>query len=260
MQNDAVEREERGALTILRLCRPEKMNALTEQLKHELGQHVPAFFQNPDARCLVITGSGGAFCAGGDLATLRDGQSPAETRARMERSHLWAKYLLSGTKPVITAVNGAAAGAGFGLALMGDIILASEDAYFLPGFSAVGVAADLALTMTLSRAVGTPRAKDILLSNRKIKAREALEMGMISRMLPSESLMSEAIALGEKLAAGPTLALGLTKDLVNQSFDLPLDAYLAREIAAQVETFASADCIEGVDAFFSKRPPQFQGR
>jgi len=258
--NAAVELEKRGPLTILRLAQPEKMNALSDQLKRELGEHVPAFFEDADARCLLITGTDGAFCAGGDLATLRDGQTPAETRARMQRSHSWTRLLLSGAKPVIMAVNGPAAGAGFGLALMGDIILAADNAYFLPGFSAVGVAADLAITLTLPRAVGVPRAKDILLSNRKVSAEEALAIGMISRIIPSADLLAEAIRLGEQLAAGPTLGLGLTKDLINHSFELPLDAYLAREVAVQTETFASADCIEGVDAFFAKRRPQFQGR
>ncbi len=260
MTETAVQVEDRGALRILRLCQPDRMNALSEPLKGELGEHIPAFFADPGARCLLITGTGRAFCAGGDLETLRHGQSPAETRSRMARSHDWTRLLLSGAKPVITAVNGAAAGAGFGLALMGDVILAADDAYFLPGFTGVGVAADLAITMTLPRAVGVPRAKDILLTNRKVGASEALEMGMISRIVPAAKLLDEAMALGERLAAGPTLGLGLTKDLVNQAFELPLDAYLAREVAAQTECFASEDCREGVDAFFAKRRPRFEGR
>ena len=259
MNDTATRMEERGALRILQLCQPEKMNALNDALKRELGEHIPAFFEDAGARCLLITGTGRAFCAGGDLETLRHGQSPAETRSRMARSHSWTRLLLSGAKPVIMAVNGAAAGAGFGLALMGDIIIAADDAYFLPGFTGVGVAADLAITMTLPRAVGVPRAKDILLTNRKVSASEALEMGMISRMVPGPDLLGEAIALGERLAAGPTLGLGHTKDLINQGFELPLEAYLAREVAAQTETFASADCREGVDAFFAKRRPLFSG-
>jgi 2-(1,2-epoxy-1,2-dihydrophenyl)acetyl-CoA isomerase len=255
----AVQREICGALTILRLSRPETMNALTDEMKGDLGALIPEFFDDPQSRCLLLTGSGDAFCAGGDLRSLRGGHTAAQTQARMENSHRWVRRLLSGEKPVITAVNGAAAGAGFGLALLGDIVLASESAYFFPGFLAVGVAADLALPLTLPRAVGVPRAKEILLSNRRIDSDEAARIGLVSRFVPAADLMNEAIRLGKELAEGPTLAIGLTKKLINTSYDASISDYLAAETAAQTLTFASADCVEGVDAFFSKRRARFRG-
>ena len=259
MSGAAVEREKHDGLTILRLCRPEQKNALTQEIKEALCALVPEFFAEPGARCLLITGKGEAFCAGGDLRTLAGGSTPEQTRARMAQSHVWASRLMTGEKPVIMAVNGAAVGAGFGLALLGDIVLASDSAYFVPGFSAIGVAADLGVALTLPRAVGVVRAKDILLRNRRLSAAEALGIGLVSAVHPRDALMSAAVGIGQQLAMGPTMGLGLTKTLINRSYDMPLEAFLAAETAAQTLTFASADCAEGVEAFFTKRPPRFRG-
>jgi 2-(1,2-epoxy-1,2-dihydrophenyl)acetyl-CoA isomerase len=255
----AVQREIRGGLTILSISRPKTLNALTEEVKEALCCLIPAFFADSNSRCLLLTGSGDAFCAGGDLKTLTGGHTPAQTRIRLEKSHRWVHPLLTGEKPVITAVNGAAVGAGFSLALLGDIVLASARAYFVAGFPAVGVAADLGLALTLSRSVGASRAKDILLSNRRVEADEAARLGFVSRLVQPDDLMGEAIRLGEKLASGPTLAIGLTKSLINTAFEVSASAFLEAEIAAQSSAFGSADCLEGVDAFFSKRAARFRG-
>jgi len=256
--NSPLAQESRGNLTILRLALPAKRNALTTGMKAGLEEAIARYFREPAARCLIITGSDGAFCAGGDLAGLEAGHSPAQTRWRMEGSHRWAKLLMTGEKPVITAINGVAAGAGFGLALLGDIVLAAEGAAFIPGFGAVGVAPDMALAMTLPRAVGMIRAKDILLANRRVDADEAQRIGLVSRVVPAAELMPTAIELGESLAQGPTLAFGLTKRLLNTSA-CSLDAFLAAEVAAQTEAFASHDCAEGVRAFHAKGSPVFRG-
>lgn len=254
-----VQREIDEQLTILRLDQPETKNALSREMKEELNRLIREFYDDSSARCLLITGTEKAFCAGGDLRNMRGALTAAGARETLEKSHIWMRRLLCGEKPVITAVNGAAAGAGFGLALLGDIIIAADDAYFVAGFSAVGVAADLALTSTLPRAVGVPRAKEILFSNRRVTAKEAVEIGLISRVVPREELMSVAIEMGKRLANGATLGIGLTKTLINQSFELATDAFLAAEISAQVLTFTSADREEGVEAFFARRPPAFRG-
>jgi 2-(1,2-epoxy-1,2-dihydrophenyl)acetyl-CoA isomerase len=256
----AIQRTSEDGLTTLRLSRPEVMNALTLEVKTALETMTKDFFADPDQRCLLVTGSGEAFCAGGDLETLVHGHSPAQTCERLSLSHSWARRLLLGGKPVIMAVNGAAAGAGFSLAMMGDVILASESAYFLPGFAQVGVAPDLALGWTLPRAIGLPRAKDILLNNRRIDAAEAERLGMVSRVVSPDDLLPVALDMGRRLARGASLAQALTKDLLTGGYEQPLDAFLASELAAQMQTFASYDCREGVSAFFDHRKPVFKGR
>lgn len=259
MTKPLISRERKEALTILRLDDPDHANALTMTLKEELVTCVAEFFDDPSQRCLIVTGRDRFFCAGGDLATLREGQDAPTTRIRLASTHALIRLLLLGEKPVIMAVNGAAAGGGFGLAMLGDIILASERAKFRPAFPAVGVAADVGLALTLSLAVGSVRARHILLTDRTIDAYQAEEMGMVSAVHSDETLMDAAIELGQRLAHGPTQALGLTKRLLRAANELTLDAFLDAEFAAQAVCFGSADCREGVNAFFEKRSPVFSG-
>jgi len=251
--------ERENALTILRLNDASNANALTTAMKEALLAHAADFFRDPGQRCLVITGDDRFFCAGGDLATLREGQSAPATRKRLASTCELIRMLLLGEKPVIMAVNGVAAGGGFGLAMLGDIVLASDDACFRPAFPAIGVAADVALAWTLPRAIGTVRARQILLNDITIKARQAEAIGMVSAVYAPDELMDRAREMGRKLAEGPTQALGLTKGLLHTSHDLPLDAFLNAEFAAQAVCFGSDDCREGVNAFYEKRRPAFQG-
>lgn len=260
MSTSKVALQRKESLTILRLADTTNANALTMAMKEVLLPHVADFFRDPGQRCLIITGEGRSFCAGGDLATLRNGQSAPETYERLASTHELIRMLVLGEKPVIMAVNGAAAGGGFGLAMLGDIILASENARFRPAFPAIGVAADVALSLTLPRAIGAVRARHILLNDITVGAREAEEMGMISAIFPAEELMEQAIMLGQKLAKGPTQAFGFTKRLLHLSYELPLDAFLNAEFAAQAVCFGSDDCREGVGAFYEKRQPFFKGQ
>lgn len=260
LTDQAVVMEQADGVTILRLAQPSTRNALSVEIKARLEILVPAYFDDPFARCLLITGSDEAFCAGGDITSLSEPQPPAAVRTRMARSYGWIERLLEGEKPVITAVNGPAVGAGFGLALLGDIILASDRSWFRAGFSAIGAAADYGLGRTLPRAVGAPRAKDILLSNRKVEAAEALDIGMISRLVRHDILQDEARDLAQQLAQAPTVGLGLTKRLVNLGFTTSPSDYLKEEGLAQAIAFSTADHAEGVTAFLEKRKPEFSGR
>jgi 2-(1,2-epoxy-1,2-dihydrophenyl)acetyl-CoA isomerase len=221
---------------------------------------VPGLVDDPETRCILITGTDGAFCAGGDIRSLVDPQSPAAVRARMARSYGWVAKLLDGETPVVTAVNGSAVGAGFGLALLGDIVLAADDAWFMAGFGMIGAAADYALGRTLPRAVGSVRAKDILMTGRRVDAVEAERIGLVSRLVPAERLAEEALGVARTLAAGPTVALGLTKRLIGAGYDGSVAAYLDSEGFAQATAFGTADHREGVDAFLAKRRPRFEGR
>ena len=152
-----------------------------------------------------------------------------------------------------------AEGAGFGLAMLGDIVVAADKAWFMGGFSVIAVAADYALGRTLPRAIGTVRAKDILLTGRKVEAAEAERIGMVSRLFPADKLFDEALAIAHGLAEGPTIALGLTKNLIGAGYDGSASAYLRAEGFAQATAFGSHDHREGVNAFLERRPPRYEG-
>ena len=256
---DAVAIEKHGAVTALRLAQPEKMNALSRDIAAGLSAGVDSFFADAAARALVITGTDKAFCAGGDVRTMTGEKKPLATRGRLHDAHRWVRQLLEGEKPVITAVNGAAVGAGLSLALMGDVVIAAEDAYFAAGFPGVGVVPDLSVIYTLPRAIGFPRAKDLLFSNRRVPAKEALEMGLVSRVVPTAALRDEALKLAGRIASGPSVSFGLTKTLMRRAFETSLDGFLELEALAQATNFTTGDFAEGVAAFLAKRKPEFKG-
>lgn len=249
-----------GSVLTLRLNQPETRNALSEAIKNALVDHLEDFAKDDGIRCLVLTGNGTSFCAGGDIRSMAAGSTPLESRRRMQRNHKWLGLLLQSEKPVVMAVNGAAVGAGFGLALTGDIVIASDKASFLAGFTGIGVVPDYGLGLTLPRAVGTVRASDILMSNRRVKAPEALDIGLVSRLYPADRLDEEALALAQMLASAPTVALGLTKRLVSDGFVSTVADYLDREAYAQAIAFSTEDHRAGVAAFLGKTEPRFEGR
>ncbi|WP_114955109.1 enoyl-CoA hydratase/isomerase family protein [Sphingosinicella terrae] len=257
---DAVVVERVDGVAVLRLCEPENRNALSAAIKERLQALVPALVDDPGVRCLLITGEGSAFCAGGDVRSLVERQSPAEVRARLARSYAWIAKLLNGETPVVTAVNGAAVGAGFGLAMLGDVVLASDAAWFMAGFGLIGAVADYGLARTLPRAVGALRAKDILLTGRRVDAAEAERIGLVSRIIPADRLHEEAMTAARAIAAGPSVALGLTKSLIGRAYEGGAEDFLRAEGYAQAMAFGTADHAEGVDAFLAKRRPTFEGR
>lgn len=249
-----------GQVAVLRLNEPRTMNALSASVREGLNRDVHRLLDDPEVRCLLITGTDGAFCAGGDIRNMDD-RRPTDTRARMHRHYRgWASRLLKAEKPVVMAVNGAAAGAGVSLALMGDIIIASRDAYFTTAFAKLGVVPDLGLIATLPRAVGMARARDMLLTSRKVPAEEALQMGLVARVTEPADLMPAALEAARALANGPTVTLGLIKRLLQRAYDHSLDEYLEAEGFAQAVAMTTEDFEEGVAAFKAKRKPKFKGR
>jgi 2-(1,2-epoxy-1,2-dihydrophenyl)acetyl-CoA isomerase len=184
-------------------------------------------------------------------------RSAPSVRARMHQSYTWAQSILTGEKPVVAAVNGAAAGAGFSLALLCDIAIVSDKAFFRAAFPGLGAVPDLGLALTLPRSIGTARAKDILLTNRRIDAAEAVTLGIAKRMVPAASLLDDALQLAKELAAGPATSFGLTKMLLNSAYG-PIDDFFATEAMAQAVAFGSREFAEGVSAFLGKRKADFK--
>lgn len=249
-----------GVRTIT-LDRPERLNAVNPALAAELPAALDDAARDDAARVVVLTGAGRGFCAGLDLADpamLGDG-SRAERLDALAWVGRWVLAVMRCEKPVVAAVNGPAAGAGFGLALACDVRLVRDGAVMTAGYVRRGLSPDAGVTYLLPRLVGLSRAADIILTGRDVPADEAERIGLASRVLPAEAFAEGAAAYARALAAGPPVALALTKRLLAQTFDRPLEAQLRDELAHIKSCFATADVREAVAAFREKRRPTFAG-
>jgi 2-(1,2-epoxy-1,2-dihydrophenyl)acetyl-CoA isomerase len=250
--------EERdGKVVILTLNNPTKLNALSLDIRNRLITLIPELARDPEVGCILITGAGRGFSSGGDFSTSSSTRSAVATRESFRAAHIWIRELLASETMVVTAVNGPAAGAGFGLAMLGDYVICSDQAFFRSGFPGAGLAPDYGVGWTLPRAVGAVRAREILFSNRKVPAEEAERIGMVTRVVPHEQLMTEALAAARMLADS-AYALGMAKRMVRRSFETTLEAYLDEEAFSQAVAFASEDFVEGARAFQEKRSPAFR--
>ena len=258
--SDAVICEHHSGVGVLRLNRPDKMNAFTAEISDGLAHHIPLLIADPAIRCLLITGSGKAFSAGGDVSRMSTALKGPDARDRMMQGQERAQLLLACQKPIVIAVNGAAAGAGFAIAMLGDVIVAGQSAYFQTAFLGIAAVPDLGLGYTLPRAIGVPKAKDLILTNRRVTADEALGMGLVSRVFADDQLHREAMLIATKLSEGPSYTMALAKQLIARSFDDTVETYFEREAYAQSVTFASDDFRAGVEAFKAKTKPKFSGR
>ncbi len=250
-----------GAIATLTLDRPDALNALNLQLAREMRDAVAAVDADATIRCVVLTGAGRAFCAGGDIAefTANAARSGAHVRELSSLMHAAELGLARMPKPVIVAVNGAAAGGGFGLAVCGDIVLAAESAKFTPAYARIGAAPDGGFTHFVPRLVGLRRAQELYFTDRSLTAREAYEWGLVTRVVPDAELASEAAALATRLVAGPTRAFAIAKRLFYESASGPLEAQLERESLAISESATTDDWGKGTRAFVEKQRPQFGG-
>lgn len=250
-----------GGLAILRLNRPDKGNAIDENMAADLAEAATQIAERSDVRAVLIAGNGPNFTVGGDLGlfagTARE-QLPNRLRRMIDSYHLAIERLTGIDAPVVAAVRGGAGGGGLGLLYAADIVVAADDARFALGYGALGLTADGGNTWFLPRMVGMRRAQELFLLNRRLTAQEAFEFGLVSRLAPSDAVETEAADLAATLAAGPTRAFGAVRRMLRQSFETGLSDQLDAEKDSIVAAGRSDDAQEGITAFVAKRRPRFR--
>lgn len=250
-----------GPVATLTLNRPEVGNALDIPMARAFMEAAIACDEEPAIRCVVLTGTGRMFCAGGDVAAFAGAgeKLPAWLKEITAYLHAGIARLTRMDKPVVTAINGPAAGAGIGLALLGDIALAADAAHFTMAYTAIGLSPDGGATWLLPRLVGLRRAQELLLTNRRVKADEAERIGLVTRIVPADALAREAAELAGTLARGATSAFGATRRLLASS-ETAIEAQMELESRAIANQARTPDGREGIAAFVAKRPPDFLRR
>jgi 2-(1,2-epoxy-1,2-dihydrophenyl)acetyl-CoA isomerase len=253
-----VETTRDGAVLTVVLDRPDKLNAFDGAM-HKAFAAALKEASDPNVRAVVLTGAGRGFCVGQDLAELREGDRDvaALLRERWNRHALGLRRL---EKPVLAAVNGAAAGAGVSLACACDLRIAAEGAVFVPAFVNVGLVPDTGGSWLVPRLVGYARAFDWYCSGRRLAAGEALAWGLVSEVVPADGALARAQERAAELAALPTRAIGMTKRLLEGAPGTRLEAQLEREAQLQLAATRTEDFAEGVAAFLEKREPRFTGQ
>ena len=264
--NDLLVRVE-GHVAVLSFNRPERRNALSDPMYDGFARVLPAIADRDDIRVLLLTGEGGAFCAGGDVKAMneRNGdpdRTAAKVRAEFLDDHqrFVAKGLRDLPQPVVVALPGAAAGAGFSIALAGDIRLAAERAILTTAFARIGASGDFGTSFFLPRLIGEAKTKELMFLSPRLSARDALQLGIVNLVLPDKDFPAAALNWCNELAQRSPLALRHIKANVNRAFQSTLDEALQGEARAMITTMSSEDHREAAKAFVEKREPRFHGR
>jgi enoyl-CoA hydratase/carnithine racemase len=256
--------EAKDGVATLTLNRPERLNALGDTLREDLHDAVTRASADPEVRVMILTGAGRGFCSGGDVKAMNERRESRADRPVIDKvapgRDQTVLALRDAPKPVIAAVNGAAAGAGMNLALGCDIRLASTAAKFSQAFVRRGLHPDWGGTYFLPRIVGAAKACELIFTGEVIDAHEALRLGIVSALYPPDELLPAAHALARKIADGPPIAIRLAKRAIYHNLECDLRQGLEFETFAQNVCYDTEDAAEGIRAFVEKRPPQFRGR
>ncbi|MBN9450459.1 MAG: enoyl-CoA hydratase/isomerase family protein [Bosea sp.] len=258
--SDSVQLTRDGGVAILTLNRPAVLNAIDAPMAERFLAQIKAIAASRDVRAILLQGNGRAFCAGGDVSQFLSGSDiAAGIEAIMAPLHAALRLLDALPQPSVACLQGAVAGGGFSLALACDLAIAADDARFTMAYARIGATPDLGGTYRLARLGGQRRAREIALLAETFGAGEALNLGLVNRVVPVAEARDAALATARKLAAGPTGAFGRIRTLLAQAPDADLATHLDAERDAFRATTVSADFREGVTAFLEKRPAVFTG-
>ncbi len=253
--------ETADGVAVLTLNRPERLNALSEEMLRLLCEALPRLAADPAVGAIVLTGAGRGFCAGGDVKRMAETEQTLEQRHEGLRwRHETVRLLRTIGTVVIAAVNGPAAGAGLGLALACDLRVAARSARFRTAFAAVGFSGDFGGSWSLTRLVGTAKAREMYYLNTPVDAEEAERLGIVTRTVDDAALMAEAMAAARQIADGPRIAFSFMKRNLHAAETEPFGAVLDMEAFGQARTGMTEDHREAAQAFVEKRPPVFRGR
>lgn len=259
MSHSCIRYEKRGNAVWIYLNRPDVFNAFNDEQSYELQGALKEVKKDDDVRVVVLTGEGKAFCSGQDLKAIADSKNRSLSDSLYKRYNPIIKAMRELPKPIICRLNGVAAGAGASLALACDFIIAAENASLIEVFINVGLVPDSGSSYFLPRSLSPARAFELATMASKVTAQQALEWGMINRVVPAESLDEEVQKVADYYAAAPTLAVGMIKKMLNKATYSDLDTMLQYEAYCQEIAGRSGDYREGVTAFNEKRKPEFKG-
>ena len=260
MEYKTLEVEQKGGIATIRLNRPERRNAFDDQVSGELDDIFGICEDDPEVKVIILTGSGKAFCAGGDVKEMANAEDPKEFLENLAAGiHRPIMRIWNMEKVVIAAINGAAVGAGCGLAMACDIRVASEDAEFNMGFMKIGLAPGCG-TYFLPRLVGRAKASELIFLSETLDAVQAEKLGLVNKVVKHDDLMPEILKMAGRIEKGPTLAIGRAKTLLRLSERESLIDHFDAERHMISMSGETADYREGITAFLEKRKPKFEGK
>lgn len=259
---EAIEFSKKEGIATIRLNRPEAANGINLTMAKELLAAAIDCGDDPDVRVVLLTGNGKIFCAGGDVKSFSpsNGNPSSLLKELTAIFHAAISRFARMDAPLLIAVNGAAAGAGFSMAICGDLVLSSDTANYTMAYTMVGLCPDGSSSYFMPRLIGLRKTQELMITNRTLSAEEALDWGLVNRVVPLADLETEAQALAAKLASGPTRSFGMIKKLLQASFGNGLETQMEMESSGIAAMSQTEDGREGMQAFVARRTPDFKGR